>query len=627
MPVLFSIRQSKTCLMRQNSTGKKCMKKLLTFIVLIVVLIFAGLAVFVSTYDINKLKPKITEQLSEIVGNPVSIDHLSLHLGAGIRLGIEDFVITENGTPALQVSEVEGSLKLIPLLRKQVQIGTVKLVNPVLHLRKNPDNSIQVQGVNMPESKKSSASPAASQNDASAKTNDAMPVELTIHRIEIRNGSISYQDLSTTGPMRINLSQVDVTLNNVSMDGKVGFEIAAAAFGNAQNIKAKGSLSGLTSDKKTLSQFTAELNLNEINFTEAFRDIPTLQQSGLRDDIRGIAKLSAEKLVVAGSELIELDAAASFENGLIHLTTLENPFTAITAEIQATTDKITIRNFSANLLGGSVALKGSSADYLKNPRSQLELQIKNISVRDALRAAKQSVRLDGQLSLNFSGAAVGKDWSGISQTLSGGGNFVLEKGMILEANPMKEMLNKMSFIPGFQETVNKQIPESLKAKIDSPTTPILKPLAHSFEVRNGVVTLNGFELPTELFTLQSDMSIKLSGHAFGRGVFMFGKDLSNSLTQGAGELSMLADQRGVISIPIRFNAGNEGYSILPEFNNLNINQIVSRGQQLISGLLGSSAAAQTTTAESDTSGTGSVTTTPEEDAVATAKSLLKAFNL
>ncbi|MCA9397029.1 MAG: AsmA family protein, partial [Candidatus Omnitrophica bacterium] len=163
------------------------MKKFLLLIVLIVVLLVAGLAVFVSTYDINKLKPKITEQLSEVVGNPVSIGHLSLHLGAGIRLAIEDFVITENNAPALQVSEVEGSLKLIPLLRKQVQVGTVKLMNPVLHLRKNPDNSIQVQGVKMPADTNSSVSPAASQNNASAKTNDAMPVELTIHRIEIRN--------------------------------------------------------------------------------------------------------------------------------------------------------------------------------------------------------------------------------------------------------------------------------------------------------------------------------------------------------------------------------------------------------------------------------------------------------
>lgn len=560
------------------------MKKFLLILSILTGLCLAGLALFVATYDINKLKPILTEKLSEAVGNPVTIGHLTLRLGLGVSLGIDDFLISENNVPVLEASQVWGSIKLIPLLQKKIQVGTIQLINPKLRLQKDLNQIIQVQGISIKSKPDDTNTSNTSSTENTSKSTAIDSLDFSIHRIEIRNGEISYQDLSASGPMRVDLKKLDVTLTNVSPTGTIGFDIATAAFSDAQNVRAKGSLSDALSEKRTLTHFSSEINLNEMDFKQAFEDIPVLKTASLRSDIKGVARITAEKVVVNHMGRLELNGSALLEGGHIHLDSLQDPFTDIAIYIVATPSTITLEKFSSNLLGGSITLKASTSDYSSNPNTNLDLRLENLSVKDALRAANQAVRLDGQLSLNFKGTAVGKEWDDISKTLNGAGDFILKKGVLLDANPIKEMLNKLNFIPGFEETVNKQIPEILKAKIDAPNTPILKPLAHDFKIENGAVYLNGFELPTELFTLQSDMAVKLSGHASGRGKFIFGQELGDHLKKGSAELSMLSNQKGALSIPIRFEAGNEGFLIFPELGDLGLNQIISKGRELLSGL-------------------------------------------
>jgi AsmA protein len=107
------------------------MKKALFILIGAAAAIVLVVVIFAVTFDINRYKPRIEAAASEASGLTVRINgklKLSLFPNAGVSL--EEVLIQNKGAVIASVEKAEVEMELLPLVRRQILISQVGLINP-----------------------------------------------------------------------------------------------------------------------------------------------------------------------------------------------------------------------------------------------------------------------------------------------------------------------------------------------------------------------------------------------------------------------------------------------------------------------------------------------------------------
>ena len=116
------------------------MRKLGIFAVVLIALIILVIVVVPLVLDINHYHGLVQAQLEKALGRPVTFGQMHLSLTPpSVRM--DNLVIGEApqfaSTPFATAGAIEASVKLLPLLHKDVQINSVDLKNPKVQLIRN----------------------------------------------------------------------------------------------------------------------------------------------------------------------------------------------------------------------------------------------------------------------------------------------------------------------------------------------------------------------------------------------------------------------------------------------------------------------------------------------------------
>ena len=181
------------------------MKK--TFGVLAVLFLLAAVAlgIFLATFDADRYRPMAVKKLEAALGRPVKLERISLRWKGGIAAELKGLAVLldqDSGSPPLfEIGSVNALLRLGPLLRGDVQIGSLVLIAPRASLIRHPDGGIEVPGLfPLPAS-----APAAAASSPS-KTEKAVP--LLIRELEIQEGVLSIIDQTFRPPLEITLDGI-----------------------------------------------------------------------------------------------------------------------------------------------------------------------------------------------------------------------------------------------------------------------------------------------------------------------------------------------------------------------------------------------------------------------------------
>ncbi len=126
-------------------------KKFLTFFLLFIVLIIA--AVFIAPRLINteKIKNKVIETMREKYNYEVGIDSLHFYFLPVLKVrgeGIAVSSISRTGYGLeVKANSFEGSIKLIPLFHRKVEIGKILIDEPVVTMEERKAESVPAAGV------------------------------------------------------------------------------------------------------------------------------------------------------------------------------------------------------------------------------------------------------------------------------------------------------------------------------------------------------------------------------------------------------------------------------------------------------------------------------------------------
>jgi len=119
------------------------MRKLSIAIGIIFMVLIVCVAVFAATFDINRYRGTIQSDLAKRLGRSVSLGEIHLSVFPP-RFVVHDSTITDDPKfntqrPSVHAQELAISVKLLPLLKKSIEIDSLYLQRPVVELIKNPE--------------------------------------------------------------------------------------------------------------------------------------------------------------------------------------------------------------------------------------------------------------------------------------------------------------------------------------------------------------------------------------------------------------------------------------------------------------------------------------------------------
>ncbi len=255
--------------------------RLIKYFLIFLVVVFIAIIAFVATFDANNYKPQIIEQVENATGRDFSIDgDINLSVFPWVGLKVDDVALgNEKGFKAKQfaaIKQLDIKVNVLPLLKKEVQINTIRLhgLNVSLEVAKNSSNNWSgltepKAGAEAPVTDKAADKKVADEKAAGDKAADKMdaddgasPLEsLKVEGFEFVDASIHYDDRSSG--MQATVSELNLTTSAIEFDQPVTVEFGARVENNQPVIDSRLKL---TTDLTFNKEFT-KINLSDFVFT------------------------------------------------------------------------------------------------------------------------------------------------------------------------------------------------------------------------------------------------------------------------------------------------------------------------------------------------------------------------
>ena len=229
------------------------MKKrlLLGALALIGTLVLAA-AIFIATFNVDRYRPQLVHQLENTLGRPVQLDRLALGWRGGLAIELRGLAIADElqaGEPMLEIESASAIMRLVPLLRRELEVASVVLMRPKIHVHRDAQGHINLLGLAVAASPaaggtpspagkvpaRSAASPAAATGQR-AVVGDRSFV-LRVGTVRITDGAVHWTDQSATSPADVWLKRLDVQIHHIVQGQPMDLDARGALASDTPNVR------------------------------------------------------------------------------------------------------------------------------------------------------------------------------------------------------------------------------------------------------------------------------------------------------------------------------------------------------------------------------------------------------
>ncbi|MBE7461113.1 MAG: AsmA family protein [Zoogloeaceae bacterium] len=213
----------------------------------LVVLLGAVAAFIVATFDANKWKGEISQLVQEKKSRSLKIEgdlSLSLFPSVGVQLGKATLSEHKSEQVFASVDSARVSVRLMPLLSKQVVVDTVELGGMKARLVRFKDGRMNI-------------------DDLLSKDEKEPPARFDIAGVKFANGELAWRD--EKAGQEVTLSGLDLTTGRLANAASDKFELSAKLAGNKPRLAAQLAAKGeyrYDLDKKSYGGTKLDLRLN-----------------------------------------------------------------------------------------------------------------------------------------------------------------------------------------------------------------------------------------------------------------------------------------------------------------------------------------------------------------------------
>jgi uncharacterized protein involved in outer membrane biogenesis len=381
------------------------MRKLrLTILILAVLLIAAGL-IAPHLIDINRYRGQIQAQVEKRLGRPVSLGGMNLSLFPP-SLQVRNLSIAEDprfstGQPFLSAERLAVAVKLWPLLRKEIEVKSLKLERPHIELMRDAQGKWNFASLGEAPS---GAPPAPAANQPPPQQESKQPQQLSVGSLIIQDGQVALTDQQKQLPRAV-YDHIDLDLSDFSPDRQFSMKATAHLPGKGkQAISLQGRGGPLNKQGDLLNTpFDGALRLDQASISAARQFL----NSQKLNDVDGL--LSGQAQIKSSAGKLKSDGNLRLENGRFHGVDAGYPITLnYDAENDVGNDLVQIRKGELKLGTTPITIAGTLNSRPTPTQADLQITAANASIAELARLASafgvafgKGMDVKGQLNANI----------------------------------------------------------------------------------------------------------------------------------------------------------------------------------------------------------------------------------
>ena len=306
------------------------MRKVLLGVGILVVVVIAGLLIFAATFDVTRYRGTIQSELEQRLGRKVTLGEMHLSLFPP-RFRVQSPTISDDPRFSRDVAFVKAqgldvSVKLMPLLHKDVEINSINLERPVVNLVKNPAGEWNFASLGPPAggavpqtapSAGGTSNPPPSSKPTPAKTEPASSgQQFSLGELTVSDGQISVLD-QAKGKTPSLYDHIDVTLKNFSPDSQFSVSAAVRMAGSSQEAKLQGDGGPIVQGNPAATPFHGTLSLKQVGLADFAKFVNSPALEGTDGILSGETKINSQsgKLTAQGQTQIQNAKVKGMELG------------------------------------------------------------------------------------------------------------------------------------------------------------------------------------------------------------------------------------------------------------------------------------------------------------------------
>lgn len=514
---------------------KTLFKWSLRLIIAIVALFIVAAVALIIFFNSDQLKTTLTKQVKEKTGAELVIEQ-DLSLSFFPWLAIETGGLALSQPPgftqdksALEIGAVSASIKLLPLISGDIEVGAVSLTDATLNITQGPQGKSNLQAFTEALQKKGEADTA---QDVSTPKED---LELSLQKLELTNFTVNQFDAKSNlsqsftleqlmvedfnpGEFRpvlasgriagaankpdmkwtlagdlkvskdfkqINLQKMDASADNVSssIQSIALTGVLSVAQGDSTLIEHKGTVA-LDGQKV---QLNASVGLGKVNNIKVSMsaDSLTLDQFMATSSKKEVEAKPAADLSPIADFLKQSRIQGDLAIGSLNLK--NSKFTDVTAKLFNKGATLHLDPFKAKAFQGELSTT-ASVDFASKPLAlAVQPDLNNIQIGDLLAAFFDFERLSGLGALDLDMKTKGSDAKQMLQNLNGTGHINLSDGALMGIDIEKLIASGLSL-----QSLNK---ETYSGKT------VFAGMKGDLKANNGVIDLSNFAINSPVFDL------------------------------------------------------------------------------------------------------------------------------
>ena len=347
------------------------MRKMGITIGIIVLILVLAVVVFAATFNVNQYRGTIQSELEKRLDRTVALG--DMHLGIfPPRLQVQNLSIADDpkfndAKPFVEAQELDVSVKLLPLLRKSVEISSLSLQRPSVELIKDAQGTWNFSTIG---------------SDAEGRSFPETSSNFRLGELAVQDGQIAVTD-QQAGKPRMVYDHINLTLTDFAPDSPFSVDASVHFPGQgAEEIRLQGKGGPVQQAEPATTPFHGSLDLKGVSIAgfQKFLQTPALTNSdGVLSGHTNIASESG-KLSAVGQMTVDKLRVRGLEVGY-----------PITADYEVNddlaSDLLRINKGAVKL--GQTPLYATGTVNMKPSPAQLDMNLKanNVSIAEIARLA------------------------------------------------------------------------------------------------------------------------------------------------------------------------------------------------------------------------------------------------
>jgi uncharacterized protein involved in outer membrane biogenesis len=460
----------------------------------------------------------------------------------------------KEGSDAFRAERVRLVLDLAALLERRLTVGSIRLQNPQLALKRT-ESGLESAGIPV---------------DASAwkaAPDGGEGFSWSVERILISGGSITYEDTVSRVPRTVVLSSLDLSTRPPAKGQPVAFEGKVGLLAAMPNMTFRGHFDPDVSDGEWsagLSQI--RLGLDQIPVRTLERALPELEGLGLRGRFAGAVSGALDRIRHDGRKLRELEGNLKLEGAKFFVRAFKSPLQDLNAHFHFDRDTIVLSSMDGRTAGGEFFGRGELKNLHKpDPDATFEFRAERIRLNELFpRPAAGRTQLTGRASFEIAGRVQGRTAAQWLPTLEGEGRAALADGVLVNTNLLRLIFDKLgTALPGAAETFARTMPPDIGQKLAMNDT-ALAPAEIPFRIGNGGVVYSSFRIAGDGFEVNGSGQQGFGGDIDFRTIITLDPRVSAYLLSVYPDVAAIADSYGRLSLPVRITGTVRNVRVQPD---------------------------------------------------------------